>query len=807
MKKRSIYIAAVLIVCAVAVIAALVHDDPGSTVTTVVKPPVATENNGPSDTDEPEITAKADVPEYSDGDGLAEFSDNRNVFNISFEDDMKDYPELARKVVAYNNAGKKIKAETVDEDLYSGYIFTMKKPLTSAQCKKAGIKSIGHNTYSADSLSNIAKVAKAKDIGYIEPNYVYEVLEWSPDPNDPYLTSGVQYNCTQLNARAAWDMGFYGQSDEDVVVAVIDTGMYSKHEDIDYTHVLPGKTYVESNMSDGYGHGTMVAGIIVCKQNNKKGIAGLAPGAYVMPMKVFDKYGVTYGDDISQAIYDSVEAGADVINLSLGAPCYNITMRDACDYATKSGVIVIAAAGNEGTNANEYPAGYESVIGVASVDEWGYRSSFSQMGRAVDVAASGDSMVLPYNASKGDYVYSSGTSFASPCVAALAALVRSVDSDCTTSEFLDILKVTSSNYTESSGVKWTSKTGYGIVDFGAVMRKVTGEKNSLDDCMVYLETDSLPYNGCKKTPEVGVSYYDMTLKKGTSYTVTYANNVEPGTATVTVKGKGDFTGSRTLTFNIYDPYTTVTAQNGTISPDAEAKLIGSNGIPRILTEGNDISITLSREFLEKIREKGLKLQSDTAYVELTDESLDILIPGVEDEITITLSEDGRLSYGDLTIYVPAEISLQVPDGIVTPVALDGDKNRILGSYVNNEYRFVAEYPGTYKIVSADSYVKPLVKKLTPKISQSVYSKGIKIKVTAGTAAIKDYGYTVKFKYYRGKNTNEKYSVKKTTTSKSYVHMGLKDGYWYSYKVRAYVYDREGNLIGKSKTSNVIDRWF
>lgn len=804
MKKRNIWILAVLLICIAAVVAGLMHDDPGSTTAGVVKPPAAQEADKPSapEEDETSVTASTDIPDNNTG--LTEFSDNDEVFDISFEDDIKDNPSLAEKIVAYDNTGKKIKPSEVDEDTYSGYIFTLKKELTPSQCRKAGIKDIGHGTYSAGSLKDIAKVAKAKDIGYIEPNYTYEVLDWSPNPNDPYYTSGVQYSCSQLNAESAWDMGYYGQG---VLVAVIDTGMYSKHEDIDYSHVRTGRSYVEGNMSDGFGHGTMVAGIIVCKQNNKKGIAGLAPGADVMPMKVFDKYGNTYGDDIAQAIYDSVEAGADVINMSLGGPAYNITMRKACDYATKSGVIVIAAAGNDGTDANEYPAAYDSVIGVASVDEWGYRSSFSQMGRAVDVAASGDSMVLPYNASKGDYVYSSGTSFASPCVAALAALVRSADPDCTTSEFLDLLKVTSSNYTENSGTKWTSGTGYGIVNFGAVMSKVEGIKSSLDDCMVYLETDSLPYTGAKKTPEVGVSYYDMPLKKGTSYTVTYKDNVEPGTATVTVKGKGDFTGTRTLTFNIYDPYITVSAHDGYITAEEELTLIGGNQIPRILTGESDVSVTLSKNFLEKIKNKGLRLESASCYLELSPESLETVINGMEEEeITISLSEDGNLSYGGLPLYIPAEVSLKIPEGVITPVAVS-DNEPVKGSVVNDEFRFVAEYGGTYSIVSADSFVKPLIKKVTPKIKQSVYAKGIKIKVTAGTTAIKDYGYTVKFKYYRGKNTNEKYSVKKTTTSKSYVHTGLKDGNWYSYKVRAYVYDRDGNLIGKSKTSNVIDRWF
>ena len=220
-----------------------------------------------------------------------------------------------------------------------------------------------------------------------------------------------------------------------VTVAVIDTGVKSSHVDLS-GNVLSGTDYVAPGTSanDENGHGTHVAGIIAALYNNSRGIAGMAPRAKVLPVRVLDRNGSGTSANVAKGIIYAADRGAKVINLSLGSTQSSTAMQSAVAYAISKKVLVVAAAGNRGCGLlgapTEYPAAYPGVVGVAAVTQSLQRASFSSCGTWVDVAAPGQSIISTMIrssvglgcSSTADYCTISGTSFSTPYVAAAGAL-------------------------------------------------------------------------------------------------------------------------------------------------------------------------------------------------------------------------------------------------------------------------------------------------------------------------------------------------------------------------------------------------
>ena len=219
-----------------------------------------------------------------------------------------------------------------------------------------------------------------------------------------------------------------------VTVAVIDTGVKSSHTDFD--GILSGTDFVAPGTSanDENGHGTHVAGIIGAVYNNKKGIAGMAPKAKILPVRVLDRNGSGTTANVAKGVLYAVSKGAKVINLSLGTTASSTALQSAVAEAIRKNVLVVAAAGNRGCgllgSPTEYPAAYPGVVGVGAVTQSLQRASFSSCGSWVDVAAPGQGIVSTMIrssvglgcASTADYCTISGTSMAAPYVAASGAL-------------------------------------------------------------------------------------------------------------------------------------------------------------------------------------------------------------------------------------------------------------------------------------------------------------------------------------------------------------------------------------------------
>ncbi|MEB3197423.1 MAG: S8 family serine peptidase [Candidatus Sericytochromatia bacterium] len=255
-------------------------------------------------------------------------------------------------------------------------------------------------------------------VAWAEPDYRFAMSE----SNDPQLPK--QWAIPTIRAEQAWPQA----QASGVTVAVLDTGVDQRHPDLQ-GQIVAGSDLVDGDRDpqDQQGHGTHVAGTIAARLNNGVGVAGVAPQAKILAIRVLDAQGSGAMSDIADGVLAAVDAGARVINLSLGGSSDGQTLRAAIERAQQAGVLVVAAAGNEGSESLSYPAAYPGVVSVGASTAKDTRASFSNFGRWVQIAAPGDRILSTQLG--GGYVSLSGTSMASPHVAAVAAQVRALRPD------------------------------------------------------------------------------------------------------------------------------------------------------------------------------------------------------------------------------------------------------------------------------------------------------------------------------------------------------------------------------------------
>ncbi len=206
-------------------------------------------------------------------------------------------------------------------------------------------------------------------------------------PNDPGFTGGYQDDLIQMGVPTAW-LTTIGSPTQ--VVAVIDTGMDRTHEDLDAVPVVYPWNAITgtTDVTDDVGHGTHVIGEIAAETNNGVGIAGIAPGVTIMPIKACSPAGC-WNSDVDNGIDWARMHGATVINMSLGGPGSSSTEQAVIANAYNAGITVVASAGNSGGVTNSYPASYADVISVAATDNSDAHASFSNQNAAVDLSAPG----------------------------------------------------------------------------------------------------------------------------------------------------------------------------------------------------------------------------------------------------------------------------------------------------------------------------------------------------------------------------------------------------------------------------------
>ncbi|WP_306204132.1 S8 family serine peptidase [Actinoplanes sp. RD1] len=291
-----------------------------------------------------------------------------------------------------------------------------------------------------------------------EIDAVARTLE-APAGPDPYRAS--QWDLATIGAAGAWQRS----TGAGVVVAVIDTGVDAGHPDL-AGQVLPGIDLVagtSGTSTDPHGHGTHVAGTIAALTGNGVGVSSVAPEARILPVRVLDADGSGDMSDVATGIVYAADHGADVINLSLGSTTQLTAVTQAVAYARGRGVTVVAAAGNDGQKGSpvSYPGADAGVIAAAATDSSDQVAAYSTRGSYVDVAAPGNGILSTYPTSLGGYATESGTSMASPHVAAVAALLRAYRPAWTPDDIERILEDTAVDLGADGR---DTSSGYGRID-------------------------------------------------------------------------------------------------------------------------------------------------------------------------------------------------------------------------------------------------------------------------------------------------------------------------------------------------------
>jgi hypothetical protein len=348
-----------------------------------------------------------------------------------------------------------------------------------------------------------------------DPNYLrtgrHGGNSWGQLEDDQWAIKRVGFTDDEYSA---WNL--LPEAPAPVVVAVIDTGLDWHHLDIHADNIWRNEAeYPDNGVDDdnnGYvddiigwdflgkhnrpwdfdGHGTLVTGIIAAKHNDV-GIAGINPHVKIMVLKAVNNFGTTRASFIAEAIVYAVDNGAKVINISVGGPHSSFMEQAAIEYAQQEGVLVVAAAGNEGVELDDFGPGgndYVLTVGATHVDD--RAAAFSNYGDKVDLVAPGvdvlslrarytDANYRPDGVDDGEdeytlgdnyvgddkrYLHVSGTSFSTPIVAATASLLLSKYPDMSAADVERTLKQTATD------VDFPGKdnyTGYGMIDAQAAL--------------------------------------------------------------------------------------------------------------------------------------------------------------------------------------------------------------------------------------------------------------------------------------------------------------------------------------------------
>lgn len=261
----------------------------------------------------------------------------------------------------------------------------------------------------------IRALERNPNVEYAEPNFLASV---AGDPSDPFYS--YQWDLERVSASDAWTIT---KGSSGIKVAVLDTGIQDDHPDL-LGKVIAAKNFSNSpSTADSLGHGTHVAGIVGAVTDNDEGVASIGYATSLMNVKVLNDSGFGTYSALADGIVWAAKNDAQVINMSLGGAASSKTLERAVKWADRRGVILVAAAGNGGSDVPYFPAALEAVIAVASTDYGDELSPYSNRGGWVAVAAPGGPIWSATNDS--GYGYKAGTSMAAPHVSGLVALVLS----------------------------------------------------------------------------------------------------------------------------------------------------------------------------------------------------------------------------------------------------------------------------------------------------------------------------------------------------------------------------------------------
>ncbi|MDR2454704.1 MAG: S8 family serine peptidase [Bifidobacteriaceae bacterium] len=325
-----------------------------------------------------------------------------------------------------------------------------------------------------DSQDQAAQVlAELADSGLFEAvDYeTYREPMYSSTPSDPYLQDRGMWGMGTFPGagfKQVWgSLGAMPGGPDTAVIAVIDTGFAMSHPDKGENLVAGANfgdgdpTSVEPTASN---HGTMVAGQIAAATDNGIGVPGAGWDQAVLVEKASNPDGKFAISAIYNAIIHAVDAGARIINMSLGGESPASLELSAINYALAHDVAVVASAGNSGNSTAQYPAAFDGVMAVAATTSSGQKASFSTYNSFVDIAAPGES-ILTLTGPNG-YTYASGTSMAAPYAAAALALVFRANPGLSSNDAIDLLCATAHDVSPAGK---DVQTGCGVIDVPAAV--------------------------------------------------------------------------------------------------------------------------------------------------------------------------------------------------------------------------------------------------------------------------------------------------------------------------------------------------
>jgi subtilisin family serine protease len=291
------------------------------------------------------------------------------------------------------------------------------------------LPALGVRVLSLPAAARAAEVARSlrstPGVGWAEVDRPVHAMR---TPNDPMVVQ--QWSLGTVHAQAGWDVET-GRRNH-VLTAVLDTGVDASHPEL-VGHVRAGGDFVDgdANPMDEFGHGTAVSGVIAASTNNKVGVAGISWGATVLAERVLGKDGSGSMCTVAAGMIDAVDAGAKVLNLSLGGAADGcpLIIAKALSYAHDHGALAVVSAGNDGQKGNpvDYPAGCSGALAVGASDTRDQKAGFSEYGPQIDISAPGVGILTTTwdKGGKHGYAFESGTSLSAPIVSGAAALLLS----------------------------------------------------------------------------------------------------------------------------------------------------------------------------------------------------------------------------------------------------------------------------------------------------------------------------------------------------------------------------------------------
>lgn len=308
-------------------------------------------------------------------------------------------------------------------------------------------------------------------------SYSYRVERPLPPVEiDPEALASLRAFGTSARAISGGSVGGDG---EGVMVGILDSGIQA-HSFFDDAYIVHIDLAGGGVAGDGAGHGTSVASIITGRE-------GIAPDTELFVVRVLDDEGLGNSYHVAEGIMQAVDMGVEIINMSLGVYQDTVLLRQAVQYAHERGVIMVAAAGNDGYAGLSYPAAYSEVLAVTAVDACGQQAVFPNQSDEIDFAAPGVG-VLTAKEDFGTTLFS-GTSAAAPFVSGTLASLMTGESPLAPNAAVEILQ----RYLNESGAPGVDPLyGQGVVDWNRMRERAT--PNILDVALadIHLQVDALP---------------------------------------------------------------------------------------------------------------------------------------------------------------------------------------------------------------------------------------------------------------------------------------------------------------------------